>query len=144
DPFIVMFSVPFAFVGVVWAFLVTNTTLALTSFLGIIMLMGIVVNNAIVLVDYTNIMRKRGMPLTEAVHISGRRRLRPVLMTTLTTTLGMVPLAVMRTSGSEVWRPLGIAMIGGLTVSTLVTLVLVPTIYAIFESRFRRFGEKKA
>jgi HAE1 family hydrophobic/amphiphilic exporter-1 len=144
DPFIVMFAVPFAFVGVVWAFLITNTTLALTSFLGLIMLMGIVVNNAIILVDYTNIMRKRGMPLTEAVLISGRRRLRPVLMTTLTTIFGMVPLAVMRTSGSEVWRPLGIAMIGGLTVSTIVTLVLVPTIYAIFETRFTRFEEKRA
>lgn len=144
DPFVVMFAVPFAFVGVVWAFLITGTTLALTSFLGIIMLMGIVVNNAIVLVDYTNIMRKRGMPLAEAVLTSGRRRVRPVLMTTFTTIFGMVPLAVMQTSGSEVWRPLGIAMIGGLTVSTLVTLVLVPTIYAIFESRFRRFEEKRA
>jgi HAE1 family hydrophobic/amphiphilic exporter-1 len=144
DPFIVMFAVPFAFVGVVWAFLITNTTLALMSYLAVIMLMGIVVNNAILLVDYTNTMRQRGMPLTEAVVISGRRRLRPVLMTTLTTIFGMVPLAVMRTSGSEVWRPLGVAMIGGLTVSTLVTLVLVPTIYAIFETRFRRFEEKKA
>ena len=144
DPFIVMFSVPFAFVGVVWAFLITNTTLALMSYLAVIMLMGIVVNNAIILVDYTNTMRRRGMPLTEAVVISGRRRLRPVLMTTLTTIFGMVPLAVMRTSGSEVWRPLGVAMIGGLTVSTVVTLVLVPTIYAVFETRFRRFEEKKA
>jgi len=144
DPFIVMFSVPFGFVGVVWGLLISNTTLSLTSFLALIMLMGIVVNNAIILVDYTNTMRKRGMPLTDAVLISGRRRLRPVLMTTLTTIFGMVPLVMMRSSGSEVWRPMGVAMIGGLTVSTLVTLVLVPTIYTIFENRFRRFEEKKA
>jgi len=144
DPFIVMFSVPFAFVGVIWAFLITGTTLALTSFLGVIMLMGIVVNNAIVLVDYTNITRRRGTPLAEAVLTAGRRRLRPVLMTTFTTIFGMLPLAVMRATGSEVWRPLGVAMIGGLLVATLVTLVLVPTVYAVFETRFRRFEENTA
>ncbi len=138
DPFVVMFSIPFAFVGVIWAFVITNTTLSMTSFLAVIMLMGIVVNNAIVLVDYTNIMRKRGMRLEEAVLISGRRRLRPVLMTALTTIFGMLPLALMRSSGSEVWRPLGIAMVGGLLVSTMVTLVLVPTLYTIFEARLRR------
>ncbi len=138
DPFIVMFSIPFAFVGVVWAFLISNTTLSMTSFLGVIMLMGIVVNNAIVLVDYTNIMRKRGMDLEEAVLTSGRRRLRPVLMTAFTTIFGMLPLAVMRYAGSEMWRPLGVAMVGGLLVSTLVTLVLVPTLYTIFEGKARR------
>ena len=138
DPFIVMFSIPFAFVGVVWAFLISNTTLSMTSFLGVIMLMGIVVNNAIVLVDYTNILRKRGMNLHEAVMTSGRRRLRPVLMTAFTTIFGMLPLAVMQYSGSEMWRPLGVSMVGGLLVSTLVTLVLVPTLYTIFEGRLRR------
>ncbi len=138
DPFVVMFSVPFAFVGVIWAFLITNTTLSMTSFLALVMLMGIVVNNAIVLVDYTNIMRKRGMGLEEAVLTSGRRRLRPVLMTAFTTIFGMLPLALMRASGSEVWRPLGVAMVGGLLVSTLVTLVLVPTLYTIFEARITR------
>jgi HAE1 family hydrophobic/amphiphilic exporter-1 len=138
DPFVVMFSIPFAFVGVIWAFLISNTTLSMTSFLGVIMLMGIVVNNAIVLVDYMNIMRKRGTTLEEAVLTSGRRRLRPVLMTAFTTITGMLPLAVMRYSGSEMWRPLGVAMVGGLLVSTLVTLVLVPTLYTIFESKFRR------
>jgi HAE1 family hydrophobic/amphiphilic exporter-1 len=138
DPFVVMFSIPFAFVGVVWAFLISNTTLSMTSFLGVIMLMGIVVNNAIVLVDYTNIMRKRGMPLEEAVLTAGRRRLRPVLMTAFTTIFGMLPLAVMQYAGSEMWRPLGVAMVGGLLVSTLVTLVLVPTIYTIFEGKAGR------
>lgn len=138
DPFVVMFSIPFAFVGVVWAFLISNTTLSMTSFLGVIMLMGIVVNNAIVLVDYTNIMRKRGLALEEAVMTAGRRRLRPVLMTAFTTIFGMLPLALLRYTGSEVWRPLGVAMIGGLLVSTLVTLVLVPTLYTIFEVKFRR------
>ncbi len=138
DPFVVMFSIPFAFVGVVWALLISNTTLSMTSFLGVIMLMGIVVNNAIVLVDYTNIMRKRGMGLEEAVMTAGRRRLRPVLMTAFTTIFGMLPLAALRYTGSEVWRPLGVAIIGGLLVSTLVTLVLIPTLYTIFESKFRR------
>jgi HAE1 family hydrophobic/amphiphilic exporter-1 len=138
DPFIVMFSIPFAFVGVVWAFLISNTTLSMTSFLGVIMLMGIVVNNAIVLVDYTNILRKRGLSMREAVTTSGRRRLRPVLMTAFTTIFGMLPLAVMRYTGSEMWRPLGVTMVGGLLVSTLVTLVLVPTLYTIFEGRLRR------
>ncbi|MFH1502452.1 MAG: efflux RND transporter permease subunit [Candidatus Eisenbacteria bacterium] len=138
DPFVVMFSIPFAFVGVIWAFLITNTTLSMTSFLGLIMLMGIVVNNAIVLVDYTNIMRKRGMGLEEAVLTAGSRRLRPVLMTAFTTIFGMLPLALMRATGSEMWRPLGVAMVGGLLVSTLVTLILVPTLYTIFEARLNR------
>ncbi|MBD3347712.1 MAG: MMPL family transporter [Candidatus Eisenbacteria bacterium] len=138
DPFVVMFSVPFAFVGVIWAFLITNTTLSMTSFLGVIMLMGIVVNNAIVLVDYTNILRKRGMDLTEAIMTAGNRRLRPVLMTAFTTIFGMLPLALMQATGAEVWRPLGVTMVGGLLVSTVVTLVLVPTIYSIFEARLRR------
>jgi len=138
DPFIVMFSIPFAFVGVVWAFVISSTTLSMTSFLGVIMLMGIVVNNAIVLIDYTNILRKRGLTVEEAVTTSGKRRLRPVLMTAFTTIFGMLPLAVMQYTGSEVWRPLGVAMIGGLLVSTLVTLVLVPTLYTIFEGRLRK------
>jgi len=138
DPFVVLFSIPFAFVGVVWAFLISNTTLSMTSFLGLIMLMGIVVNNAIVLVDYTNLLRKRGVGLHEAVVTSGRLRLRPVLMTAFTTIFGMLPLALMRATGAEMWRPLGVTMVGGLLVSTLVTLVLVPTIYTIFEGRLKK------
>jgi HAE1 family hydrophobic/amphiphilic exporter-1 len=138
DPFVILFSIPFAFVGVIWAFLISNTTLSMTSFLGLIMLMGIVVNNAIVLVDYTNLLRKRGMDLGEAVMQAGRTRLRPVLMTAFTTIFGMLPLALMRATGAEVWRPLGITMVGGLLVSTLVTLVLVPTLYTVFEGKIRK------
>lgn len=131
DPFIIMFSVPFAFVGVIWAFAVTATPLNLMSFIGAIMLMGIVVNNAIVLVDYTKQLRARGMSLTEAVVTGGKTRLRPVLMTSLTTIFGMVPLALSRGEGSEIWNALGITVIGGLLVSGLVTLILVPLVYSL-------------
>jgi len=131
DPFIIMFSVPFAFVGVIWAFAVTATPLNLMSFIGAIMLMGIVVNNAIVLVDYTKQLRARGMSLTEAVVTGGKTRLRPVLMTSLTTIFGMVPLALSRGEGSEVWNALGITVIGGLLVSGLVTLILAPLVYSL-------------
>jgi HAE1 family hydrophobic/amphiphilic exporter-1 len=116
DPFIIMFTVPFAFVGVIWAFVLTATPLNLMSFIGVIMLMGIVVKNAIVLVDYTKQLRKSGMSLNEAIVTGGRTRLRPVLMTSLTTIFGMVPLALSRGEGSEVWNALGITIIGGLLV----------------------------
>lgn len=131
DPFIIMFSVPFAFVGVIWAFVFTATPLNLMSFIGVIMLMGIVVKNAIVLVDYTKQLRERGMSLNEAVVKGGRTRLRPVLMTSLTTIFGMVPLALSSGEGSEVWNALGITVIGGLLVSGLVTLILVPLVYSL-------------
>jgi len=139
-PFIIMFSIPFAFVGVIWAFLATGTTLNMVSFMGMIMLMGIVVNNAIVLVDYANIMRKRGQSIHEALVTAGERRLRPVLMTASTTMFGMLPLALSRGEGAEGWNPLGVAMIGGLLVSTIVTLVLVPVLYGILEGRREREG----
>ncbi len=138
DPFIIMFSVPFALVGVIWAFYLTHTTLNLMSFIGIIMLVGIVVNNAIVLVDYTNILRKRGVSLFEAVKTAGTRRLRPVLMTTFTTIFGMLPMALSNGEGSEIWRPMGITVIGGLTVSTFVTLLIVPVIYTYFTRKDTR------
>lgn len=131
DPFIIMFSVPFAFVGVIWAFAVTATPLNLMSFIGVIMLMGIVVKNAIVLVDYTKQLRAQGMTLNEAVVMGGRTRLRPVLMTSLTTIFGMVPLALSRGEGSEIWNALSITVIGGLSVSGLVTLILVPLMYSL-------------
>ena len=138
DPFIIMFSVPFALVGVIWAFYLTHTTLNLMSFIGIIMLIGIVVNNAIVLVDYTNILRKRGIELFEAVKTAGVRRLRPVLMTTFTTIFGMLPMALSNGEGSEVWKPMGITVIGGLTVSTFVTLLIVPVVYTYFTRKGTR------
>ncbi len=135
DPFIVMFSVPFAFTGVFYILYFTNTSIGIMVFMGIIMLMGIVVNNAIVLVDYIHLLQKRGRPLFEAVIEAGKSRLRPVLMTTFTTFFGMLPMAVSDKVGAEAWNPLGITMLGGLSVSTVVTLILIPTIYYLFENR---------
>jgi HAE1 family hydrophobic/amphiphilic exporter-1 len=135
DPFIIMFSIPFAFSGVLYAFYLTGITLGIMSFMGVVMLMGIVVNNAIVLLDYIHLLQKRGEPLFQAITRAGRSRLRPVLMTTMTTFFGMLPMAVCRSVGAEAWNPLGITMLGGLSVSTLVTLILVPTVYYILERR---------
>ena len=129
DPFIIMFAVPFTLVGVVLAFLATGQTLSVTTFIGVIMLMGIVVNNGIVLVDYTNMLRKRGYTLYDAVAEAGRSRLRPILMTTLTTILGMLPMALSKGMGKEMYSPLGVTIIGGLLVSALVSLILIPAIY---------------
>ena len=131
DPFIIMFSVPFAFVGVIWAFTLTGTALNIITFIGIIMLMGIVVKNAIVLVDYTKQLKKRGMNLHEAIVNGGKTRLRPILMTSLTTIFGMTPLAISRGEGSEVWNALGITVISGLLISSIVTLVLIPLAYSV-------------
>ena len=138
DPFVVMFAIPFTFTGVILAFVLTHTTLSVITFLGMVMLMGIVVNNAIVLISYINILRARGLSMLEAVTVGGKERLRPVLMTTITTLAGLLPLAVSRGEGSEIWQPLGITMIGGLSVSTLVTMLFVPTLYAVFEARVRK------
>lgn len=129
DPFIIIFAVPFTLVGVVLAFLATGLTLSVTTFIGVIMLMGIVVNNGIVLVDYTNMLRKRGYTLYDAVAEAGRSRLRPILMTTLTTILGMLPMALSKGMGKEMYSPLGVTIIGGLLVSALVSLILIPAIY---------------
>jgi len=141
DPFIVMFSVPFAFTGVILALLVTGFPINIMSLLGTVMLVGIVTKNAIVLVDFTNITRARNIPLYEAIIYSGRNRLRPVLMTTLTTLLGTFPLALSRGQGSEMWQSLGIATVGGLLFSSIITLVLVPVLYAVFETRIKQKKE---
>ncbi|MEZ5318496.1 MAG: efflux RND transporter permease subunit [Vicinamibacterales bacterium] len=134
DPFIVMFSVPVAVIGVVASLMLTSTSFSLQAYIGVIMLAGIVVSNAILLVDYTNILRRRdGLPLREAVEQAGRTRLRPILMTTLTTILGLVPMALGIGEGAELQAPLARVVIGGLTASTLVTLVLVPSVYTVFE-----------
>jgi HAE1 family hydrophobic/amphiphilic exporter-1 len=134
DPFIVMFSVPVAAIGVVAALKLTSTTFSLQAYIGVIMLAGIVVSNAILLVDYTNILRRRdGKPLREAVEVAGRTRLRPIVMTTLTTILGLVPMSLGIGEGAELQAPLARVVIGGLTASTLVTLVLVPSVYTLFE-----------
>jgi HAE1 family hydrophobic/amphiphilic exporter-1 len=128
-PLIIMFSIPFAFSGVVLAHLFSGITMSVISMVGGVMLVGIVVKNAIVLVDYINLMRERGLELREAIVVSGKSRLRPVLMTSMTTILGMLPLALSTGTGSEIWSPMGIAVIGGLIFSTLVTLILIPVIY---------------
>ena len=138
-PFIIMFSIPFAFSGVAVALFITGTTLSVISGIGAVLLIGIVVKNAIVLVDFINLMRDRGNELYDAIAMSGKSRLRPVLMTSITTILGMLPLALSKGSGSELWKPMGIAVIGGLIFSSVVTLVLVPVVYAIFVKR----GERK-
>lgn len=137
-PFIIMFSIPFAFSGVAIALYLTNTALSVISGIGAVMLIGIVVKNAIVLVDFINLMRERGNELYEAIAISGRSRLRPVIMTSATTILGMLPLAMSSGAGSELWSPMGVAIIGGLVFSTMVTLVLVPVVYAIFAKHGER------
>jgi HAE1 family hydrophobic/amphiphilic exporter-1 len=139
DPFIIMFSVPFAFVGVIWAFTLTGTALNIITFIGIIMLMGIVVKNAIVLVDYTRQLKERGMNLHEAIVNGGRTRLRPILMTSLTTIFAMVPMAISRGEGSEIWNALGITVISGLLVSGLVTLILVPLVYSVVHGYRQKF-----
>ena len=130
-PFIILFSIPFAFIGVAWALFLTHNTLNLMSFMAMIMLIGVVVNNAIVLVDYIDILRARGLSLMEAVKQGGRQRLRPVLMTSFSTIFGMLPLALSKGEGSEMWQPFGITAVGGLLVATFVTLILVPVVYAI-------------
>jgi HAE1 family hydrophobic/amphiphilic exporter-1 len=134
DPFIIMFSVPLAAIGVVGILLLTRTTFSLQAYIGVIMLAGIVVSNAILLVDYTNTLRRRdGVPLREAVERAGRTRLRPILMTTGTTVLGLVPMALGFGEGAELQAPLARVVIGGLLTSTLVTLVFVPAMYTLFE-----------
>ena len=137
-PFIIMFSIPFAFTGVILAHMVTGVTMSVISMVGGVMLVGIVVKNAIVLVDFINLMRARGLELSEAIVVSGKSRLRPVLMTSLTTILAMLPLALSTGSGSEIWSPMGIAVIGGLIFSTLVTLILIPVIYQLMLARSAR------
>ena len=131
-PFIIMFSIPFSFSGVVIALLITGTDLNLVAALGAVLLVGIVVKNAIVLVDYTNLMRDRDMELYDAIRVAGKSRLRPVLMTAMTTILGMLPMALSTGEGSEIWQPMGISVIGGLVFSTVITMIIVPVIYAVF------------
>lgn len=137
-----MMSIPFAFTGVFISLYITNTYLSVIAALGAVMLVGIVVKNAIVLVDYINLMRERGVELYEAIVMSGESRLRPILMTALTTILGMLPMALSSGPGSEMWKGMGIAVVGGLTVSTFITLIIVPVIYALFARRGERDKKK--
>ena len=143
-PFVIMFSIPFALTGVLYGLAITKTALGLMAMIGLLMLIGIVVKNGIVLIDYTILCRERGMSINEAVVKAGRSRLRPILMTTLTTVLGMIPLAVGKSEGAEMWNSLGMTVAWGLTFSTLITLVLIPIIYASFAHFGVKRKEKKA
>ncbi|HEX9285430.1 MAG TPA: efflux RND transporter permease subunit [Nitrospirales bacterium] len=142
DPFIIMFSIPMGFPGVIVMLFLTGTTLSITSFMGIIMLLGIVVSNGVLLVDYTNVLRRRGIELHEAVVKAARTRLRPILMTSLATVFGLLPMALGLGTGGETNAPLARAVIGGLLVSTTLTLFLVPTLYTMLEERFPRKEEQ--
>lgn len=143
DPFVIMFSVPFAIVGVLIGLAVNNMALDVMAMIGILILVGIVVKNGIVLIDYAILCRERGMDVNTAVVTASKQRLRPILMTTLTTVLGMIPMALGSGEGAEMWNGLGITVSWGLTVSTLITLVLIPTLYAIFISRREKRQAKK-
>ena len=136
-PLLIMFSVPFAFSGVVAVLHLTGTPLSMSAYIGMVLLVGIVVNNSIVLVDYVNLLRARGRALREAIVEGGRQRLRPVMITTCTTVLGMMPMATSHGDGSATWRPLGLVVVGGLALASVVSLVLVPTLYYSAERRRR-------
>jgi HAE1 family hydrophobic/amphiphilic exporter-1 len=145
DPFIIMFSIPTASIGVVLGLLLTRTSFSMQAYIGVIMLAGIVVSNAILLVDYINTLRRRdGLPLREAVEVGGRTRLRPVLMTSIATMLGLVPMAIGLGDGGELQAPLARVVIGGLLASTIVTLVLVPAVYTLFEEGWRGIRKHEA
>jgi HAE1 family hydrophobic/amphiphilic exporter-1 len=150
DPFVIMFSIPFAFVGVLLGLYVTGTALGVMALIGVIMLIGIVVKNGIVLIDYTILCRERGMSVIQACVAAGRSRLRPVLMTSMSTVLGMLPLAMGTGEGSEMWKALGITVAWGLSISTLITLVIIPVVYCVFVANgitikrwFKRFKKNK-
>ena len=142
-PFIIMLSLPFAFSGVFLALWMTNTSLSLIALIGAVMLVGIVVKTGIVMVDFTNLLRERGMAVSQAVIAAGKSRLRPVLMTALTTILGMVPLAIRSGEGSAIWKPMGIAVIGGLTFSTVLTLLIIPVVYTLFGANYMKKERKR-
>lgn len=147
DPFIIMFTVPLSIIGVFIFLAITGTSFSVMALVGVVMLVGIAVNNGIVLVDFMNQQRKKGMSLIEAVEFSCKARLRPVLMTALTTILGMVPLAIELGEGAETWSPLARAVIGGLTATTVLTLIVIPILYIKFEHGSERvknyFRERK-
>ncbi|MCA1586500.1 MAG: efflux RND transporter permease subunit [Acidobacteria bacterium] len=143
DPFIIMFSIPLAAIGVVGALLLTNTPFSMQAYIGVIMLAGIVVSNAILLVDYANTLRHRDkLPIREAIETAGRHRLRPILMTSGCTALGLVPMALGIGEGAELQAPLARVVIGGLLTSTLITLVFVPAMYTLFEEGWRGMFRK--
>lgn len=142
DPLVILFSVPFAITGALLALAVTGTLLSTPAFLGLIILVGVVVNSAIVLLDYVRQLIAEGLPFFEAIVTAGERRLRPVLMTTMTKVGGMFPMALATGNGAEMWGPMGRTALGGLLVSTVVTLIFVPTLYSFVERWRRRRQER--
>ena len=147
DPFIIIFTIPMSFIGVAMALLITGTSLSVMALIGIVMLVGIVVNNGIVLVDYINQLRNRGYELFEAIKLGGQVRMRPVLMTALTTILAMLPLALGLGESGESWAPMARAVMGGLSMATVLTLLVIPVIYAALEilaGKIHRKREEKA
>ncbi|MEX2263730.1 MAG: efflux RND transporter permease subunit [Bryobacteraceae bacterium] len=145
DPFIILFSIPLAAIGVVGILVLTNTTFNMQGFLGVIILVGVVVNNAIILIDaIIQLRRDHGYELRDAIVTSGRQRLRPILMTTITTVLGLIPMALGIGEGSELQAPLARVVIGGLTTSTLITLVVIPVVYSVLEERTEKVRSRRA
>lgn len=143
-PFVIMFSVPFAITGATLALWITGTDLSMIAALGLVLLVGIIVKNGIVLVDFINLMRDRGLELNEAIAVAGKSRLKPVLMTATTTILGMFPMALGIGEGSEIWSPMGITIIGGMLVSTAITMVLIPVMYGLVARHGDRDKQEKA
>jgi len=142
EPFIIIFTVPMAFIGVVWTLIITGTTLSITAMIGMLMLAGIVVNNGIVLIDFANRLRsEKGLSIVDAVILAGRTRLRPILMTALTTIIGMTPLALGIGQSGETWAPMARTVMGGLTVATFLTLLVLPCLYVVLGSRKRIFSK---
>jgi multidrug efflux pump subunit AcrB len=139
-----MFAIPFSLIGVIWALFLTGNTLSIISFIGLIMVVGVGVETGIVLVSFIKQLREQGVELHQAVVEAGKLRLRPVLMTTLTTVFGLIPLALSRGEGSEMWVPLGFSILGGLAVSFFFTLFFIPVLYTIYEERIlNRVGRNK-
>ncbi|MDZ7342668.1 MAG: efflux RND transporter permease subunit, partial [candidate division KSB1 bacterium] len=143
DPFIILFTIPLSLIGVAMALLVTGTQMSVMALVGVVMLVGIVVNNGIVLVDYINQLRDRGLELYEAIMVGGKIRMRPVLMTALTTIFGMLPLALGLGESGENWAPMARSVMGGLTVATVLTLIVVPVIYAVVETVSERIRVRR-
>jgi HAE1 family hydrophobic/amphiphilic exporter-1 len=140
QPFIIMFTVPLSLIGVAWILVITNTTISIIVLLGVIMLGGIVVNNGIVLIDYINLLRAKKTKLLDSIIIASQTRLRPIMMTALTTVLGLIPMALSTGEGSELRAPLAITVMGGLLVATFLTLVIIPTLYLSVQLLFNKLG----
>ncbi|OHD16396.1 MAG: hypothetical protein A2Y38_25135 [Spirochaetes bacterium GWB1_59_5] len=142
DPIINMFTIPLLVIGVVAVYIISGETLTMFTAMGVVMLIGIVVNNGIILVDYTNLLVRRGVPVREACVTAAASRLRPILMTTLTTILGLVPMAFSSGENSQMLKPIGLTVLGGLTSATLITLFFIPVMYSFFnEKRGHKAGE---